>query len=85
MNKEQIRKKNFAIKLDQLIQENIDCCIDDNGNRLPCVYTEEHVYNWIMKNEEYHLLTTSYVKEMIHLFMTDFKARFEYLRKNNLF
>lgn len=84
MKSEQIRKRNFAIELDQILQENIDCCIDDDGNELPCDYTEETVYNWIMEKEEYHLLTTNYVKEMIHLFMTDFRARMTYLRDNKL-
>lgn len=81
---EEKRKRRFLVKLDQLIQENIDCCIDELGNPLPCEYTEETVYNWIMEDDEYHLLTSEYVKEMIHLFMTDFKARMTLLRDNKL-
>jgi hypothetical protein len=81
---EEKRKMRFVAGLDQMIQENIDCYIDELGNPIICPYTEETVYNWIMKNEEYRLLTSKYVKEMIHLFMTDFKARMKLLHEKRL-
>jgi hypothetical protein len=81
---EEKRKRDFAVSLDQLLQENIDCYIDEMGEPIPCPYNEGTVYNWLMEQKDYHLLTTTYVKNMIHLFMTDFKARMEYMHKNNL-
>lgn len=78
------RKRRFLVELDQIIQENIDIYIDDDGNPIPCPHTEETVYKWIMENEEYHLLTSKYVKDMLHLFMTDFRTRMSILRDNKL-
>ncbi len=84
MKVEEKRKRDFVVNLDQLLQENIDCYIDEMGDPIPCPYNEDTVYNWLMEQKDYHLLTTEYVKNMIHLFMTDIKARMGYLHRNNL-
>jgi hypothetical protein len=81
---EQKRKRKFLVELDQIIQENVDSYIDEEGQPIPCPNTEETVYNWIMEEQEYHLLASEYVKEMIHLFMTDFKTRMSILRDSKL-
>lgn len=78
------RERKFAVELDQILQENVDCYVDEVGNPLPCSVTEEDVYRWIMEDDEYHLLTSGHVKNMIHMFMTDFRARMSYLRDNML-
>lgn len=83
MKLEQDRIERFLVELDQIIQENIDTYIDEMGNPIPCPHTETTVYNWIMEKEEYHLLTSSYVKETIHLFMTDFRTRMDLLHEKN--
>lgn len=78
------RKQKFLVDLDEILQDNVDCYIDDNGDSIPCPYTEDTVYDWIMENKEYHLLTSEYVKGMINIFMTDFKSRMIILREGGL-
>lgn len=73
--KEEIRLRKFLSDLDQMLQENVDCYIDEVGKPLPCPNDEVKIYDWIMKTEDYHLLTEETVKAYIHLFMTDFKSR----------
>lgn len=81
---EEIRYQKFLYDLDQILQDNVDCMIDEDGNPIPHNITEDTVYGWIMQTDEYHLLGQKRVKEMIHLFMTDNKARFAFLHAFDL-
>jgi hypothetical protein len=60
MKIEEKRRRNFAIKLDQILQENVDCYIDELGDPIPCPHNKNTVYNWIMEKDDYHFLTTEY-------------------------
>ena len=68
MNRESIRKKRFLCELDNLLIDTVDDCIDEDGN----------------KTDEYHLLGTNYVREIIHKFVQDFGYRMQTLRQYNL-
>ena len=82
--KEQIRLRNFLKDLDEVLMDNVDCMIDEEGNPIEHNITEETVYNWMMETEEYHFLGTERVKSIIHSFMTDFRFRMEVLRAYKL-
>lgn len=81
---EQIRFKKFLIDLDQILQENVDIYMDEYGNPIENDITEQDVYNWIMENKQYRLLTSEKAKHIIHLFMSDFSFRMNMLRTLNL-
>lgn len=78
--KEEKRFRKFIEALDQILQENVDCMVDDHGDTIPHDVTEDTVYGWIMEDDEYHLLGKDRVKRTIHLFMTDFPTRMAILR-----
>ncbi len=84
MNRESIRKKRFLCELDNLLIDTVDDCIDEDGNKTETHYTEEMIYNIIMETDEYHLLGTNYVREIIHKFVQDFGYRMQTLRQYNL-
>lgn len=82
--KEEKRLRKFIEDLDQILQDNVDCMVDDHGNPISHDVTEDTVYGWIMDNDEYHLLGKDWVKRTIHLFMTDFQTRMAILRAFSL-
>lgn len=82
--KEEKRFRKFIEALDQILQDNVDCMVDDHGNPISHDVTEDTVYGWIMDNDEYHLLGKDRVKRTIHLFMTDFPTRMAILRAFSL-
>lgn len=81
---EEIRYQKFFHDLDQILQDNVDCMIDEDGNPIPHDITEDAVYGLIMQKDEYHLLGQENVKEMIHLFMTNNNVRFAFLHAFDL-
>lgn len=70
--KELKRFKKFLIELDELIMDG--CYHDDEKDEDIITITEEEAYNYIMKTDEFHLLGSENVKNMIHLFVTDFST-----------
>lgn len=75
MSREKTLSK-FLSELDSLLIENREF-VDDEGNEtIDESVTEDIVYTWIMNSdEEYHFLGTNKVKQLIHIFFTDYKSR----------
>lgn len=70
---ERLRMKKFVIALDELLLNNE--YYDEELQETVCEVSEDDAYNILMKNDEFHLLTSKVVKGLIHLFITDYRAR----------
>ena len=67
---EATRLRKFLVALDSFISSN--CYYDDENEEDVNLFTEEQCYDKLMTNEEFHLLTSKKVKELIHIAYTDF-------------
>ena len=73
------RLRKFLMELDDMILDNEYW--DNEKEYTVCTCSEEDIYNGIMKTEEFHLLGTERVKDIIHMFMTDHQMRMLLLKQ----
>ena len=66
MMNEMARLKKMLIALDECMTD--ATYHDDEKQEDVCELTEDDIYNCLMKNDEFHLLTSDVVRSFIHLF-----------------
>lgn len=66
MTSEMVRMKKMLVALDECMSD--ATYYDDDKQEDVCELTEEEIYNCLMKNDEFHLLTSEVVKNFIHTF-----------------
>lgn len=76
MTKEMARMKKMLIAIDECMIEATR--YDDEKQEDICELTEEEIYNCVMKNDEFHFLTSEVVKNFIHAFQ-DYSMRISIL------
>lgn len=61
--------------LHMILDWDSDCCYwDDEKNDAVIEGTKEDLYNYIMKDDEMHLLGTEYVKSFINYYFDDYRT-----------
>lgn len=67
------RIRNFMIALNNFIDDN--SYYDDDLQTEVCEVTGEDCYEYVMAVDEFHLLTSKFVKGIIDLFLSDYRSR----------
>ena len=61
--------------LARILDWDSNCCYyDDEKDEEVIKGTEDDLYNFVMKDDEMHLLGTEKVKHIIHLYFTDYRV-----------
>lgn len=69
--------RNFLIALDGFFNNN--SYYNEETDKTEIDYTQEEIYNHLMKNEEFHFLGSHVVRYMIDLWFSDYRQYTEIL------
>lgn len=72
MKKTELRMRRLLARI--LDWDDNNCYFDDDLNEEVIDGTEADVYNYVMRDDEIHLLGTETVKKIIHLYYTDYHS-----------